>query len=227
MKLNNETLEILKNFSSINSGILIREGSVVATVSQQKNILVEAKVQDEFPVTFAIYDINNFLSVLSLFKDDAELEFENNNVLISGLGGRSKVKYRFAAESAIVVAPDKRPTLPSIDISFTLTNSDLEWIKKTAAVLSSPNISVQSDGEVVSLTAFDASNDAAHVMSLDLKEVSSGGIKYKMIFKAENLKVLPGNYLVEICSKGISTFTNTSRELKYWITTEQNSKFGE
>lgn len=226
MKISNDTLEIFKNFATINSGILVKEGSVLSTVSSQKNILVEATIKDVFPVTFGIYDINNFLSVVSLFKDDADLDFHNNNVVISGMSGRSKIYYRFASESTIVVAPDKRPTLPSIDISFDLTASDLEWLKKTASVLGSPNISVKSDGSEVNLVTFDDSNDSAHSMSLLLKNVDPQGVEYNMIFKAENLKLLPGNYTVEIYSKGISTFTSKDREIKYWITTEQKSKFG-
>ena len=39
MKLSNETREILKNFSTINSNLLIKNGNKVATMSAMKNIV--------------------------------------------------------------------------------------------------------------------------------------------------------------------------------------------
>jgi hypothetical protein len=41
-----------------------------------------------------------------------------------------------------------------------------------------------------------------------------------MIFKTENLKMIPGSYIVEISSKGIASFKNTKEDIQYWIATE-------
>ena len=42
MKLSSKTIELLKNFSSINQSILFKEGSKLRTISVMKNILAEA-----------------------------------------------------------------------------------------------------------------------------------------------------------------------------------------
>jgi len=226
MKLSPETTGVLKNFATINQGILFKEGNVVSTISPQKNILAQATISEEIPQEFGIYDLNNFLSVTSLFKDGSELDFDDHHVIINGMSGRSKIKYRITDASMIVAAPDKRPNLPSVDIKFVLSKDDYEWVLKTANVIGSPNIAVESkDGESISLVAFNASDDSAHTNSLTIPDANADGKTFSMVFKTENLKAIPDTYAVEISSKGISTWTAIDRELKYWITTETVSKF--
>ena len=61
MKISQETLAVLKNFTTINSGIYFKEGNTLSTVSPQKNILADAKINETIPCSFGIYDLNNFL----------------------------------------------------------------------------------------------------------------------------------------------------------------------
>ena len=134
MKLSSQTLNVLKNYASINQGIVFKKGNTISTMSAQKNILSEATIPDEIPQGFGIYDLNNFLSVVSLNKDP-EIEFDEKNAIIKSLNGRSKIKYRFTEASMIVTPPEKKITLPSVDATFTLTEEDFAWIQKTSAVL--------------------------------------------------------------------------------------------
>jgi hypothetical protein len=223
MKLSSDTLNILKNFASINQGILFKKGKTLRTVSAQKNVMAEASITEEIPTEFGVYDLNNFLSVLTLHKDDPVIEFDSSNVLISGLQGRSKIKYRFCAPNMIVAAPDKSITMPDPEISLALKQEDFDWIMKAASVLSSNYVAVESDGNKVFVIALDMANDAAHTDSLEIG--AANGDKYKMIFKVENLKMISGSYDVKISSKGISNFKHQTLNLQYWIATETGSKF--
>ena len=65
MKLSESTVNLLKNFSSINQSILFKAGNKLRTISVMKNILVEANVAEEFDKDFGIYDLNQFLNGLS------------------------------------------------------------------------------------------------------------------------------------------------------------------
>jgi hypothetical protein len=216
MKLSNETLTVLKNFSTINEGIKFKKGTKLKTVSPTKTVLAEATLKDDFPQEFCIYDLNQFLSVHALFKDKAELEFDDANVIFQS--GRQKIKYRKSAESMVVVPPEKVLTLPSEDVKFTLTSEDLNWIMDTSKVLSSPNIAIQSDGDKIEIVTFDAVSDAAHTNSI---EVASGnGTQFKVIFKTENIKLIPGSYEITLSLKGISHFKNTKEDIQYWIAFE-------
>ena len=190
MKLSNDTLNILKNFASINQGIMFKKGKTIKTVSGGKNVLAEATISEEIPTDFGVYDLNNFLSVLSLHKEEPLLEFESNDVLISGLKGRSKIKYRFCDPTMIVTAPEKELQVPNPEITFTLTAEDLDWVLRAANVLSSPQIAVESDGTKINLVTLDTTNDSAHTDCLELGD--GNGSKYKMIFRTENIsKVMP------------------------------------
>ena len=225
MKLSSETIGVLKNFGSINSGIFLKKGKTVKTVSSHKNILAQATIPDEIPADFGIYDLNEFLSVVSLHKDDLNLEFDSKNVVISGLKGRSKIKYRSCDATMVVSPPDKALALNDPEIVFDLSAEDFRWILDAANVLGSPQISIESDGTKITLNTIDVSNDSAHTESLEL-DVEGSGNKYKMVFKTENIsKILSGSYEVKISSKGISHFKNKKTALEYWITTEVGSTF--
>ena len=49
MKLSENTLAILKNFATINSGVVLNPGKTQKTISPAKSILVEATLEDELP----------------------------------------------------------------------------------------------------------------------------------------------------------------------------------
>ncbi len=224
MKLSNETISVLKNFGAINQGILFKQGKTLKTVSSHKNILAEVDIKEEIPAEFGIYDLNNFLSVISLHKDDPSFEFDDKQVTIVGNKGRSKIKYRFTPANMIVTPPEKALTMPEAEITFEFKAEDFDWVLRAASVLSSPQIAIESDGAKVSIVTLDLQNDSAHTDALEIAD--GNGSKYKMIFKTENItKILAGSYDVSISSKGISHFKNKTFPLQYWITTEQGSKF--
>ena len=218
MKLSTETLSVLKNFSAINQGIEFKKGNKLTTISAGKSVLAQAILKDDFPEDFCVYDLNQFLSVYSLFKDATELEFDSANVIFNG--GRRKTKFRKAAKEMIVTPPNKEIKLDEVDCSFTLTTEDYADIMKASSVLSSPNISVQSDGESVELVAYDAKDDAQHTNSINVG--AGNGKSYKIVFKTENIKMVPGEYEVQISFKGFAHFKNTKDDIQYWVAFEKN-----
>jgi len=225
MKLSNETLSVLKNFGSINQGIFFKKGNTLRTISSLKSILAEVDIKENIPSEFGVYDLNNFLSVVSLHKDDPSFEFDEKHLVIVGNKGRSKIKYRFCEPTMITLPPEKQVAMPDPEIYFDLSSEDFDWIMKAASVLSSPQIAIESNGTKVNVITLDLQNDSAHTESLEL-DVKGTGSKYRMIFKTENVsKILPGSYEVKISSKGIAHFKNKNIPLQYWISTESGSKF--
>ena len=100
MRLSKETLNILKNFATINSNILIKPGNTLKTISPGKNIYAEAKVTEEFDTDVPIWDLNKFLGVVSMF-NNPDLEFNDSHVDISN--GKSAVRYYYSAPSLLIV----------------------------------------------------------------------------------------------------------------------------
>jgi len=224
MKLSNETLNVLKNFAGINSGIEFKMGNKIATISSTKTVLAKATLTDEFPQDFCIYDLNQFLSVHSLNKD-TELDFDAQHVIFKS--GRSETKYRTTVKTMIVSPPDKDLKLPTIDGEFKLKEEDLAQVLKNAAVLVSSHIAFQSDGSKVTVSTFDAKDDSAHTNTIEIG-ADSNSKPFRAVFLTENFKMIPGSYIVEVSSQGLATFKNEKGDLQYWIAVEaKESKFGE
>ena len=105
MKLSEQTVNILKNFSTINQNILVKEGSQLRTMSTMKNILAEAEVTEAFPQDFGIYDLNEFLGVLTLVKD-VQVDF-NSEKFAHLTGGSTKIKYFFITKLILVLISER------------------------------------------------------------------------------------------------------------------------
>ena len=220
MKLSEQTVSILKNFSAINQNLIIKQGSEIATVSAMKNIVASAKVEESFPVEFAIYDLNEFLSALSLF-ENPDLDFQENYVLITESGSKGKsLKYWFS-DSSVVTSPNKEVTMPSSEVKFPLESNVLSEVQKAAAVIGAPDMVLEDD----ELRVTDKKNDTANSYSTSL-DTESNGASYKFWFKVENLKLLPGCYDVEVSSKRISHFQNKKLPVGYFIALEPESSYG-
>ncbi|WLW37776.1 sliding clamp DNA polymerase accessory protein [Synechococcus phage S-8S55] len=220
MKLSNNTTNILKNFSQINQSILIKQGNKLKTISVMKNILAEAEIEEDFESDFAIYDLNQFLSGLSLY-DSPDLEFGDSFLTIRD--GRRRAKYFFADPSVIVSPPEKEISLPSKDVCFTVATQQLDKLLKAAAIYQVPDLSAVGRNGKIELVVRDKKNDTSHEFS---EEVGETDQEFSFNFKVENIKIIPGTYDVVISSKLLSEFTNKNTDLKYYIALEPDSTFG-
>ena len=215
MKLSNDTKEVLKNYATINANLLVSPGNKIATMSQMKNIVSKATLPDTFESEFAIYDLNEFLSAMSLF-DDPELDFGDSSVKISQ-GGQS-LNY-FYSDPTVVTTPKSDITMPDPDATFTLKQSVFNQVLKASSVLGVPDmvLDVNENGQM-NLRVSDRKNDTSNSFSV---EVGEGGTpNQKFFFKVENLKLLSGDYEVKVSSKGISNFKNVNKDVEYFIALE-------
>ena len=215
MKLSNETREVLKNYSTINANLLVTSGNQLTTMSQMKNIVSTANLPDTFDTEFAIYDLNEFLSAMSLFEDPT-LEFGDNSVSISQ-GGQS-LKY-FYSDPTVVTTPKSDITMPDADAQFTLKQSVFNQVLKAASVLNAPDMVLDTgDVGIMLLRVSDRKNDTSNNFSIEVGENATPNQKY--YFKVENLKLLSGDYDVEVSTKGISRFKNIGKNIEYYIALE-------
>jgi hypothetical protein len=222
MKLSNDTITVLKNFSSINQNLVIKSGNSISTMSAMKNIVAKAIIKESFPSDFAIYDLNEFLAALSLFSKP-ELDFSKDFVIIREEGGESKsLKYWFS-DPSVVTTPTKEIKMPSAEVSFNFSSDTLSQIQKAAAVIGAPDMALE-DGK---LKVTDKKNDTANAFDTDLDIVNTLGKKYQFWFKVENLKLLPGSYSVDVSSKKISFFKNNNVNIEYFIALEPESSYDE
>jgi len=216
MKLSSETIEVLKNFSTINQNLVIKAGSDISTMSAMKNIVAKATVKENFPKEFAIYDLNEFLALLSLY-DSPDLDFQEKRVIMTENGRRSQYWY---ADATIVTTPKKEISMPSNEVEFSLTDKTLADIQRGASIIGAPDMSLENG----TLKATNKKNDEAndYEIPVDIKPTDA---TYQFWFKVDNLKLMPGAYDVTCSAKNISHFKNVKMAIEYYIALEPASTY--
>lgn len=207
MKLSKVTIDILKNMSSINQGILFKAGKELRTMNVMKNIFAVAQIPDEIPNDFAIYDLNEFLSTFSLF-EGCEIDFKETMLVFENPG--EHIDYHYSSPSVVVSPGDKKIRLPSEDKKFTLTKEVFDKIQRSSAVMKLKDLSIDCSG----ITIFNRNSVGnKHHISLNV-ECSDNAGQVPSFIKVENLKLIPVDYDVAICQKGLTRFTSRSEEYK-------------
>lgn len=221
MKINKETLDILKNFSNINPNLVIKGGNVISTIAEAKNIMASATISEDFPKEFGIYDLNEFLSALSLI-EDPQLEFGDDSVVIKS--DTSSLNYRYA-DSSILTSPQKEVNMPPSDLTIELTHDVISQIRRAGTALGHPVVSIKSNGDgVIFAEIKDPNNSSAHTFSYIIKK-DAEKVTCDFQLLISNLKLIAGNYDVSISSKLISHWKETNSNIQYWIALEKNSSF--
>lgn len=217
--LSKKTFDVLKNFSTINSSIVFRKGSTVRTISNAENILAAFSSEEVFPMDFAIYDLSQFLSGISLF-DRPELEFSSSDFVSIRGGGKSARYYFSDPEITLKSAPEKNVKFPGADLQFNLTGEDLVALQKASAVYSLPDLTFQSEegSKEIKLILRDKENDTSNTYEQSISGDCTGD--YSLDVKIENIRLFPGDYAVKVSKHLISEWTNQNLDLKYYIALE-------
>ena len=220
MKLSKETLDVLKNFATINTNILVREGNSLSTISTGKNIFAKADIKDPFPKEFAVYDLNSLLSLLTVM-EDTDVGFGDESLKVSK--GNSVFEYFYADPNIIVSAPDKNIEVDNF-FQFDLSKDDIEMIMKAAAITAAPMLSVIGDGSEVVVTV----GDPATPKSNSFRQVIGQTDKtFDARLAVENFKVVPSGYTVILSQKKFMFLESSNNNLKYWLALERSSVIGE
>lgn len=215
MKLTKNALTVLKNFSSINHGLVVSAGSKLRTVSVAKDVAAEAIVDVEFPKDFAIYDLNEFLSTISMF-EDPNLDFEEDYVKISS--GKASARY-FYSSASVIISPSDAVLDTEGDHSFELDAETLSAIQRAAAIMKLDDLSISGGASGVTLSVADGSNTSSNQYVV---EVECDADTFDMNLAIENLKVIPADYNVQIVGGSYAVLKNEQEKITYWIVANQD-----
>ena len=223
MELSDKTLQVLKNYSTINSNLVIRPGSTLSTISEATNVLASADVDETFEQEFGVYDLGEFLGVLGLV-DRPNLKFEKEYVMVSDSSGRSRVKY-FYSDPEMLTTTTKSVTMPAPDVQFELDEDTLGRIKRAASTLGHNEVFITGKDGVIVLTVMSSENQTANAYSIEVAGTFPSH-DFSFILSIPNLKLMAGAYDVSISSKLISQFVNKETGMSYFIALEKTSTFG-
>ena len=135
----------------------------------------------------------------------------------------NSLKY-FYSDPSVVTTPSSDITMPKTEVNFSLDSSDLSKVQRAASVIGSPDLVLEKNGVGSYLTVKDKKNDTANTFSLDVDTVADGS-DFNFFFKVENLKLMDGNYDVDISSKNISHLKSTNKDIEYWVALEPESSY--
>ena len=224
MIISNDTLNVLKNFATINPNLVFKPGQELKTIAESKTIMASAKIVEDFPQEFGVYDLNEFLSVYSLI-DNPTVEFEDKAMVISsGNVNQQKIKYFFSSPE-ILTTPQKDIAMPEPEVGFTLEEDTLNQIRKAAAVLGHNELSIKGNNGVLTASVADTRDATSNVYSIEIDKDNSCKNEFDFVVNIPNLKLLPGDYFVAISSKLISNWTNNNYPVEYFIALEKESKY--
>jgi hypothetical protein len=215
MQLQARTVEILKNFAAVNQGLVFKQGNKLRTISVMKNVFAEANIPDSFEREFAIYDLNEFLSTMSLL-EKPELEFNQDHILMAS--GKTKIKYYYSSPAVVVSPPDKTLNLGEVISSLEMSEVNLKQILKAGATLKLNRLRFDKNQVVV------VGDTGGNEVSIEVDvNVNDEGAQAKLI-KVENLKMVEGEYSVEVHERAVKFTNKADTSLVYAITVEANDK---
>jgi len=222
MNISENTMQILKNYGSINPNFIARKGNTITTISEAKNILSSCSIEEEFEQDMGIYDLNEFLNVLSLV-DQPKLDMEEKWCTVKDSTGRSKVKYFFTDPEMLTTPTDKMISNAAANlefaISFTLDNDTLSKIKRAASALGHTSMKIENIDGAIALTVFDTENPTSNTFTIEVP--GQGNEEGSWVININNLKIVPGDYEVKVSNKNISNFDNKEKPIQYWIALEK------
>ena len=224
VKISSDTLTVLKNFSTINSNILIKPGNVLTTISPIKNIMAQCVIEEEFDTEIGIWDLNKFLGTVSLFKSP-RFDFGETSVSISDDSSSASVTYHYS-EPKLLSTVNKKVEMPDAVLSITITTDILNELQRASSVLGVSDLAITNDGGDVVLRVLDKSDKSTNDFSVGIDGTFEEGAEFCFYFKMENLKMLPGEYTANITDRGVSEFVNANgHDLTYWIALEADSSY--
>lgn len=223
MKLSEDTIALLKNYTAINSNLFVEANSdTIKTWTVTKHIYAKAQIPETFPVDLAIYDLNEFLSVLDIFKGNADIEFGEDGMIIGD--GKSKVVYQYS-DPSMLTYPDKEINLPESMASFEVSKEDISNIINVSSKLSAPDVSFKNVDGKINIVVSDIKGGSGNTYTIEAGECTVDH-PFDIQLKTENLRVLYKDYTVSVYdkSKPLVHFKSKDGQNEYYIAIEKGSK---
>ncbi|CAL9974944.1 DNA polymerase processivity factor [Vibrio phage D479] len=216
MKLSKTTIDVLKNFASINNGMVIHEGSRIRTQDNLNKQIAFADIDDSFPMDFAVYDLGEFLSALALVPE-AELTFHESFVEVSNPS--TSLTFQYANMAFVTEAPEKVNFPQDGVVDFEVRGEDLTQVLKASSTLGLPEIRVSSEmgTKEIQMSAVDAEGASKHTFKINVGETKENE-EFEFFFKSDLLTIVKQDYRVSIHPAGIGRFVGLN--LEYFIATE-------
>lgn len=204
MELTKETIAFLKYFSDINSNFKIETGNRIRCISVERHIYSEAKVTEDFKNDFCIYDLKQFLGILSLFKKPSIDYTERLMDITDEESEGTHMKFIAAAQETLRI-PEKELKEPPYEYVLDLKQDDIQRLQSAGNLLKSPHIMFYGDENGVYVKVTDLTGKSGNDFQIKLDSTPNN---FKFVIRYEYFKLFPGDYRVHLAEAGMIKFEN-------------------
>ena len=120
----------------------------------------------------------------------------------------------------VIAPPEKELSIPSEDVKVNVIWDDFQSVLKAAGVLQFEEIAFVGEDGKCFLRAIDSKNPTADAYGI---EIGTTNDKFTIIIKTDNLKLLPQDYEITLCAKGISYFKGA--DVSYYVGIDTKSTY--
>jgi|ERR1035437_3343718 hypothetical protein len=212
MKFSEQTRKILENYASISTGILIPATKIgeiqtqVQCCDKNKMVIATTVVAETLANDVCLSDLKAFLNTISTLKDP-EITLASDHMIINDGSFNVRIVY---GDPLTVTRLKKQLELPASKYSFTLKEDSLAKLLNLSTILTLPDLRLYSTNGKIYFQVLDRKNTSTNTGAI---EVGAGNFEAgeEYFFQRELLKMLPGDYKVEIIVAGsakMSRFTS-------------------
>ena len=229
MKLSNEIKDVLNNFQSINSNIALgEEGGIIRSMSTSKTLMAKSNIAFASPYPFGIYDLGEFLACLNMF-DDPTLAFDDDKKFVKITDGVTSFQYYFS-DIDILTVPTNDINLPCDALQFTLTDEELNKLRKASATLKTNQLSIRKTsmgGQFIECVILDKQNPTSNQFTMNVANcVINTDAEFDFVFDINNFKFKPApEYVFGIDKKQVALITAGNTD--YWVALDKTTTFKE
>lgn len=222
--------KLLKNIAGLSNSVLLVEGQKQRAAFGSA-VLALVEFPEAWPKETGIYDLQSFLGVLSLFSKPA-IQFDADAMVITNepKGAAQTVRYRYSDPTTIRAIPSKTFPTDNPSVEFTLSETALAQLKKTALMLKIPAVTVTVKDGGVTLVASDPKIPTSHTFKIDVPPESDvkfhkAGYERAIPLSVEHVGLLlEGAYTVSLASWKYAFFQHKTAPASYFIAEQVDKK---
>jgi hypothetical protein len=224
MKLNKETIDIMKNFTNVSSSLIVNPGNKIVSLANDESVFAVAEVDSNFEKQLRIFDLPSFLQILSLF-DGPELSWQGENdsdVVVADTENR----YIFRQADANVIKHTEHTEIPmESTLEFGLSWEQINRVLRAASALVLDTVCFYSKDGSLYFGVFDKKQAATGNFSVKIASDVTG-LDFQLFVNIEKLKLMQDDYRVHLSAdRLLLRFETVNRDVTYWTTAESDSHF--
>lgn len=231
MKISQTTFNILRNFAEINPDLIIVPGHVQSTFSISEHIYAQATIEEKFPSRFGIRDLGKFVNVLEshMKRGETKLTFTKNSIQMKNAGSEkvreATTNYRYGDMQLIRSETPGEIEFNNPEVKFEISKENFKWMGQMSSIIGAPNYVFESVDDTIQINACDCEGKVVDNSTLVIDDYH--GSPLKSVLSVEDMKLIPGDYEVEIVKRGLMRFTNKVMPLHYLIAIQEKHSITE